>query len=524
MNVVYNKSSLKVISVFDGGFSSENILRQMFPDQFKELGLWHINKRINHSLVCLSVKTDENNLPNVLLYKNKEVYRRSAEEKKVMVEKRIEEGRKNFSHLLPRNLRSSMGFDIVKLWMSSPYTHPSIVPRLKDFQYFSDKSIIPVTWWGNFVDAGGYGNMNRSILFRLHNYHVLPRAEIMPTLPQISQLGQYYVSKYASIDFKRLPRCHKVCGFGPHPHTRGYGKTIFFTMMETETLHPSFRDLCNQFSDEVWVPSSHNKEVFERGGINKPICLMPLGMDEIIYGNADSISAKDPSTIHFCDILGKPISQGLNSFRFFTLFGWSFRKGIDILIKSFVKAFNSKDDVSLVIFSNHVGPNIVVRDVLKYAREIRGSDYPQILFIPGVTPELEMPSLYKIGHAFLHTSRGEGFSLPQIEAAACGLPVISCNNTGMSEYLRDDNSFMITTEEKEICSPEMHWISGYYHGQLFPKLGKDQINQAVNHMHYVVNNYDKAIEKGKKLKKLVVDQYTWDKTAERVANRIREIS
>lgn len=177
----------------------------------------------------------------------------------------------------------------------------------------------------------------------------------------------------------------------------------------------------------------------------------------------------------------------------------------------------------MIIYSNHVGPEQVRSEAIPFAKTVRGSDYPQILFIPGVTPEKEMSSLYKIGHAFIHTSRGEGFSLSQIEASACGLPVISCNNTGMSEYLRDDNAFLIKTEETEF-KPEINWISPFYNGQLFPKLGEDQITQAVNHMRFVVDNYDKALEKNKILRAEVFQKYTWDKATARVANRIKQIS
>ena len=92
-----------------------------------------------------------------------------------------------------------------------------------------------------------------------------------------------------------------------------------------------------------------------------------------------------------------------------------------------------------------------------------------------------------------------------------------------SEYLRDDNAFLVKTDEKEICSPEMHWISGFYHGQLFPKLGDAQINQAREHMRFVLGNYDKALEKGRVLRELVFNKYTWQHAAERVATRIEEI-
>ncbi len=525
MNIVFDKKTLKVVSSFDNKLtkmSDSDILKQMFPNRFENLSLWQIDQKIDYNLINLRVKLDNEKNPEVLIYNKKEVYRRTEDEKRCLQDKKNEENRLKLSRIMPRTLRSSMGYDMIKMWIGSSYTHPYISESLKDLEYFSER-IMPVSWWGTFVDAGGYGCMNRSIVFRLHNYHVITRAEIMPSLPQISSLGQYYVHRHASFDFRRIKRYPKVYGFGPHPHPSHNGRSIFYTMMETETLHPAFRDLCNRYSDEVWVPSSHNKKLFEEGGVKKPILLMPLGIDEVVYGNTQSIENGTVNRAGLCDILGKSASKGINSFRFFTVFGWSFRKGIDVLLKSFVKAFSDKDNVALIIASTHVGPDVVVADARKYASTIRSSNYPQILFVPGVTPELDMPSLYKMGHVFLHTSRGEGFSLPQIEAAACGLPVISCNNTGMGEYLTEDNSFMITTNEKEMCSPEMHWISGYYHGQLFPKLGNDQIEQAVKHMHYVINNYDQALKRAKKLKQLVFEKYTWDKTAERVSKRIKEI-
>jgi glycosyltransferase involved in cell wall biosynthesis len=137
---------------------------------------------------------------------------------------------------------------------------------------------------------------------------------------------------------------------------------------------------------------------------------------------------------------------------------------------------------------------------------------------------MEMPSLYKVGHAFIYTSRGEGFGLTPIEAAACGLPVISCNNTGMGEYIKEDNSFVISTKEKEISSPEMMQTGvTFYQNQLFPKLGEEQIDQAVRHMRFVVNNYGVALERGKKLRDLVYDKFTWQVATERVAKRLKEI-
>jgi len=495
----------------------------MFPHNFSNLNLWFVQGKIKHTPIGLSVKLDSDNLPHSLLFRGKSIYTSTKADKDRILRQNEKDKSKLLSKVLHRSLRSSLSQDVIKMWIESPYTKPEIASSLKNLNYFSEK-IIPMCWWGNFLDAGGYGNMNRSFLFRLHNYHILAKADIIPTINQISATGQYYVHKHASLNYRRLNKCVKVCSFGPHAQTRQNASVVFFTMMETETLHPSFRDMCNGYCDEIWVPSSHNKNLFISGGVKKPILVMPLGMDEVVYRNIESIKSKNLSDMPVCDILGKPASRGINTFRFFTLLGWSYRKGTDILIKSFVKAFSAKDDVSLIIYSNHVGPDPVKRESSEYAKSIRNSDYPQILFIPGVTPEKEMPSLYKMGHAFIHTSRGEGFSLAQIEASVCGLPVISCNNTGMSEYLRDDNSFLIKTNDVEMADGRITWISPFYHGQMFPKLGENQIDQAVEHMKYVIGHYDRAVEKNKILQNEIFQKYTWEKAAERVSYRIKQIA
>jgi glycosyltransferase involved in cell wall biosynthesis len=533
MNFVFDKKSLKVISVFSDSNSTREgdvILKEMFPNRFRELSLWNIKKDFSYNPIHLQVSLDKEDNPDILLYKGQEIYKCSEEEKKERQNKRIAEATKRMSSILPRNLRYSITSGITKFWGQSIYTKPYVSKKIKSFEYFAEKTIMPVSWWGPFTDAGGYANMNREIVFRLHNYHVIPKIDICPTAPQVSAQSQYYISKYASLDLRRVRNYPRVWSFTPIPHPPHKGKNIFFTMMETESLHPEFARICNVHSNEIWVPSVHNKNVFEKYGVKKPIHVMPLGIDENLYRNANQEPIgviKDASLL--MSLLGKPKEEGINSFRFISLFGWSYRKGVDILIKSFVEAFKGNDDVALIIVSRHAGSpaadhiNVIQNETMRYAKSVRKSNFPQILLYPHIVPEQQMPSIYRMGHVFVHCSRGEGFSLPQIEASACGLPVISCNNTGMTEYLTDDNAFLIKHTQKEVCSPEMHWITSYYHGQLFPKLGKEQIHQAKKHMRYVVNNYDEAVKKGGTLTRQVFGKYTWDHATARVAKRIEEI-
>ena len=529
MYIFYDTNSLNILSmVGDDVYNlnkQSNTIKSMFPDN-KNVSAWFVDKKVKFSK-DLKISLDKDGNPKTLLLDKKVVYKESEANKKRKEKEFTKLRSEKIGRAISKRLARSIDKNLINYWVKSPLTKPNISKSISSGEYFLKNKIIPVSWWGTFTDAGGYANMNRSIVSRLHNHHVVSKIDIAPTAVQISPQSQYMVSKYSSLDFSSIKKHVKIFGFTPIPHVHN-GYKIFYTMMETETLHPEFARLCNQ-ADEIWVPSKHNKRVFKKAGVNKEITVMPLGIDETLYPIND---VKVNRNKHVRGLM--PIFNGGSktpkNFRFFSLFGWSFRKGPDLLIRSFVKAFDSSDDVCLIIAARHCGSSaknhidIVRNEMIRYAHSVRTENLPQIYLYPHIIPEEEMLETYKMGDVFICTSRGEGFSLPQIEAAACGLPVISCNNTGMSEYLTEENSFIIPNKQFEVCNPEMHWITHYYHGQLFPKLGKEETNITVKHMKYVYNNYDKAKKKAKILKDLVFGQYTWEKATKRIALRLKTIS
>jgi glycosyltransferase involved in cell wall biosynthesis len=387
----------------------------------------------------------------------------------------------------------------------------STLEEMRDGRFFS--SAKPVGWWGSFLDAGGYANMNREIVSRLFCRGFVPIPDIYPTVAQVDKKTEKLL-RSLSILRPHDSRYPKVYAFTPMPHGRHGGKSIFFTMMETSTLHGDFSRYCNTYSDEVWVPSVANAELFRNGGVRKPIKVVPLGIDEKLYSS--SKRSYDLSTCK--SVYGRPPTDGIGKFKFLTVIQWNLRKGYDAIIKSFVRSFHEEDDVCLVI-STQYSIDTVKGTLDRYLD--RKTDLPQVLLCNNVIPIDDMPSLYDSCDCYVHLSRGEGFSLTQIEAAARGLPVISCLHSGMSEYLRRDNSFVVECTGTEDCPQELSAISYFYQGQKLWRVGMEQVEQASAHMKMVVSGNEVVAERANRLRKEVLDRYTWKSAVNRVVGLLQ---
>ena len=139
----------------------------------------------------------------------------------------------------------------------------------------------------------------------------------------------------------------------------------------------------------------------------------------------------------------------------------------------------------------------------------------------GVIPTGDMPFIYDACDCYIHLSRGEGFSLTQIEAAARGLPVISCYHSGMTEYMNEENSYIVECNSDSPCSPELTAISCYYSGQRMWHVGAEQIDQASHYMKHVVENPGESNARAMLMQDLVKREFTWEMSTKRIAEALK---
>ena len=124
------------------------------------------------------------------------------------------------------------------------------------------------------------------------------------------------------------------------------------------------------------------------------------------------------------------------------------RKNIFNSIESLVRIMSNVEDSGIIIktslgsnsYLDFVRLKKVFADYKNSLKEELGDKIPKIYILHGNMKPIELKSLYsseKVS-ALVSLSKGEGFGLTLLEAAACGLPIIATNYSAYTEFL-DDN-------------------------------------------------------------------------------------
>ena len=373
---------------------------------------------------------------------------------------------------------------------------------------------LSVVYEGPFRGTSGYAKMNR-------NYaSILSRLGVKVRVLSNENVGDEdlaFSEDVEALEYTSVPQdAARITGATVPMTHGGNGRRILYTMMESsQGVHKEYAERLNMV-DEVWVPTNYLKDMLAHSGVAAPIEVFPLGVDLNLYNpDARPIAFKD----------------GLRRFKFLSVFAWSWRKGYDLLLKSFLLEFSKEDDVCLVISTK---PRIrafdgILKDIAGVGDELQKpkSIRPQVVVHVNSLPEEKMPSLYRAADAFVMLSRGEGMGLPYLEAGACGLPVIATNCTAQSTFLDDNVAYMVEPEGyavADINQPALRGmasISRFFEGQMFPVYGDDAIDQARAAMRRVFEHRDEALAKANVLRKRIEKKYTWDRTARLMVSRLR---
>ncbi|MBA3238582.1 MAG: FkbM family methyltransferase [Parachlamydiaceae bacterium] len=253
--------------------------------------------------------------------------------------------------------------------------------------------------------------------------------------------------------------------------------------------------------DEIWVPTHFVKRQYIESGVpEEKVVVVPNGIDP----------SKFHSEVKPYDLKTK------KKFKFLFLGGTIYRKGPDLLLSSYQKAFSAADDVCLVIKdfgTNAYYANQTHDAQIKEAQNVFNA--PEIIYLTHEMSVDEIASVYRACDCLVYPYRGEGFALPVLEAMACGIPVLVTEGGATDDFVNNEVGWFIPAQVKTI---------GNMLGDI--KLIKDgwllePDTEALSaQMRWLAKNPKSVHAKGIAACKHAHLNWTWEKAAQVAANRL----
>ncbi len=324
------------------------------------------------------------------------------------------------------------------------YTETHLDRHLVADQY---KPELNVVWEGSQFVYHSLALINREHCSNLIDTNLVEVTIIPYETEQFQPIGNLKYEKLAKKDIrikdeppdwiKKLPYVWIRHQWPPKEEPPKGAKWVIMQPWEFTILPKRFVEIFLQ-ADEIWVPSNYTRQAFINSGIpfNK-VQVIPNGIDPWLF---------QPNGRKY------PLNTE-KKLKFLYVGGTTYRKGFDVLLQSYVKSFTSNDDVVLVV--KDMGTESFYRgqtaeDLIKQVRNTPNS--PEIIYIKDYLTEEEITSLYRACDVFVSPYRGEGFSLPTLEAMACGLPVIVTDGGATEDFVLDSFAWKIPSYKISIGS------------------------------------------------------------------------
>jgi hypothetical protein len=202
--------------------------------------------------------------------------------------------------------------------------------------------------------------------------------------------------------------------------------------VETDKCNPTWIDCINKMS-LVIVPSEFTKQCFlNSGSVTTDIVVIPESfVDEVLDETIPALDIDFATPFNFL-VFGQFTGNNPENDR----------KNLAYTAKWFSETFNDNPSVGIVYKTNmsrmtKYDKLQCMNTLTKLLLEVKTTQHPKFYLLHGDMTEREIVGLYKHPKikCLLSLSRGEGFFIPGLEAAGCGLPVLATGWSAHTEYL-----------------------------------------------------------------------------------------
>ena len=280
------------------------------------------------------------------------------------------------------------------------------------------------------------------------------------------------------------------------------GTNIQWVVFESTRVPPTVMSTMLT-ADQVWVPSEWGRSVLIENGLDPARCeVVPEGVDTDQY---HPYAPRVNSPILTYLITGK----------------YELRKSIIETVFAWAQEFGNDPDVELVVKTDHFyNREAKYNELTKWIGDI-GLTNVRVMW--GSVTADDMADLYQQAHVFVLPSKGEGWGLPLIEAAAVGLPIITTWYSAHTEFLQHIQSSVIAVEHDIVpvtCQDYQLFYpvpDGNWGEWAQPRV--DSIRQALKRSR---DSYDYLAKRARENSVIIRKNYSWAQSADHALQTLQK--
>lgn len=365
-----------------------------------------------------------------------------------------------------------------------------------------------VCYQGPLLDYSGYGEANRHFVAALDSVGVDVVGELVayskeradygtlgPIVTKALQNNQHYKIKIMHTtpdEFERLREPGK------------YHIAHFF--WETDKIPQVFVDGF-QHVDEIWTGSEANKAAILKGGVDKPVHIIPQPIE---------------TEREWPDKYELPEFDG---FLFYSIFEWTDRKNPEALLRAYYSAFTKGENVGLLIktyFRNfNLSNKRMIRQTVAKVQAEFGGNLPPVFLYLDLMDRQQIMRLHQTGDVYVSAHRGEGWGVPQVEAMLAGHMIISTGWGGMHEYVEDGKNAVLIPYKMQPLKGMDHSAHFYSSDQRWADIDIKDLATAMSETYQAPAA--KIAKIAKAGQQLVLDQFNLQRVGKLMADRLAEI-
>jgi glycosyltransferase involved in cell wall biosynthesis len=194
----------------------------------------------------------------------------------------------------------------------------------------------------------------------------------------------------------------------------GKGDLIAYSFFELNKMNDIKKHHLSQ-CDKVIVTSEWAKSIVESELPNSRTYVAPLGVDHTIF---------------------YPTNEPQDKFIIFNCGKWEIRKGHDIILEVFQKAFPDNQDVELWMMTQNP---VASPEYNKKWNDYYRQDF-RVNLLDRVQTHRQLAQVMNQTSCGFFPSRAEGWNLELLEMMACGKPVVTTNYASHTQFCTSENS------------------------------------------------------------------------------------